>query len=125
MNSHFCSLGSKLASGIPDTGKGPVSQKNFFGPSGHSLIIVMLYGITAPKHVLTNCKSCKIVQHGLSLGLIILCQIIRCTKFSKVFYLEKRGKRHLLVTMFKVFNKNCPTLFRSGFIEPLKFTTII
>ena len=71
-------------------------------------------------------KNCKIVQHRLSPGLIRLCQIIRwCTKFSKVVYLKERGKRHLLVTMFKEFNKNCPTLFRSGFIEPLKFTTTI
>ena len=32
----------------------------------------MLYGVTAPKHVPTNCKSCKIEQHGLLLGLITL-----------------------------------------------------
>ena len=37
-----------------------------------TLTIVMLYGVTAPKHVPTNCKSCKIEQHGLLLGLITL-----------------------------------------------------
>ena len=35
-----------------------------------TLIIVMLYGVTAPKHVLANYKSYKIEQHGLLLGLI-------------------------------------------------------
>ena len=34
--------------------------------------IVMLYGVTAPKHVPTNCKSCKLEWHGLLLGLITL-----------------------------------------------------
>ena len=29
--------------------------------------MVMLFGVSAPKYVLTNCKSCKIVQHGLLL----------------------------------------------------------
>ena len=29
--------------------------------------------------------------------------------------LEERGKRHLLVTMFKVFNYNCPTYLRERF----------
>ena len=29
--------------------------------------------------------------------------------------LEGRGKRHLLVTMFKVFNNNCPTYLRERF----------
>ena len=38
----------------------------------YTLSIVMLYGVTDPKHVLTNYKSCKIEQHGLSLGLITL-----------------------------------------------------
>ena len=37
-----------------------------------TLIIVMLYGVTASKHVLTNFKSYKIEQHGLLLGLISL-----------------------------------------------------
>ena len=37
-----------------------------------TLTIVMLYGVIAPKHVPTNCKSCKIEQHGLLLGLITL-----------------------------------------------------
>ena len=43
-----------------------------------TLTIVILYGVTAPKHLPTNCKSCKI-------------------------------ERHLLVTMFKIFNTDCPT----------------
>ena len=55
-------------------GGGGGLQKFFFGPWGLSLIIVMLYGVTAAKHVL---KNCKIVQHRLSPGLIRLCQIIR------------------------------------------------
>ena len=38
----------------------------------YTLSIVVWYGVTAPKHVLTNCKSCKIEQHGLLLGLITL-----------------------------------------------------
>ena len=29
--------------------------------------------------------------------------------------LEERRKRHFLVTMFKVFNNNCPTYFRERF----------
>ena len=29
-----------------------------------------MYNPTAPKYVLTNCKSCKIEQHGFLLGLI-------------------------------------------------------
>ena len=37
-----------------------------------TLTIVMLYGVTAPRHVLKDCKSCKIEQHGLLLGLITL-----------------------------------------------------
>ena len=40
--------------------------------SSPTLTIAMLYEVTAPKHVLTNCRSCKIEQHGLSLGLITL-----------------------------------------------------
>ena len=28
--------------------------------------------VHAPKHMMTNCKSCKIEQHGLSVGLITL-----------------------------------------------------
>ena len=39
---------------------------------GPTLTIMMLYGVTAPKHLPTNCKSCKIEQHGLLLGLITL-----------------------------------------------------
>ena len=35
-----------------------------------ALTIVMLYGVTAPKYVLKNCKRCKIEQNGLLLGLI-------------------------------------------------------
>ena len=35
----------------------------------------------------------------------LLYQIIRCTNFSRVV-LEERGKRHVLVVMFKVFNAN-------------------
>ena len=38
--------------------------------------------------------------------------------------LEERRKRYLLVTIFKIFNNNCPTYIRSGFIEPLKFMTV-
>ena len=70
----------------------------------------MLYRVTAPKHLLTNCKSCKIEQHGLSLGLITLSD-------------QERTKRHLLATMFKVFNNNIivQRTFGRGFIEPLKF----
>ena len=30
-----------------------------------TLTIVMLYGVTTPKHVLTNCKSYKIERHRL------------------------------------------------------------
>ena len=62
----------------------------------------MLYGVTAPKHVLTNCKSCKIEQHGLSLGLITLSDhpdVLNSLEWSN---LEERRKRHLLVKMFKV-----------------------
>ena len=43
-----------------------------------TLIIVMLYGVTAPKHVLTNYKSYKIEQHGLLLGLITLFYHQQC-----------------------------------------------
>ena len=42
------------------------------------LIIVMLYGVTAPKHVLTNYKSYKIEQHALLLGLITLFDQQQC-----------------------------------------------
>ena len=44
----------------------------YFHLCSPTLTIVMLYGVTAPKHVPTNCKSCKIEQHGLLLGLITL-----------------------------------------------------
>ena len=37
-----------------------------------TLILVMLHGVTAPKHALTNYKSYKIEQYGLLLGLITL-----------------------------------------------------
>ena len=125
MNNHFCSLGSKLASGIPDTVFQPEDFLNRTYSNFHPDPLIrrgggggdycdVVWG-DCSKHVLTNCKSCKIVQHGLSLWLIILCQIFRCTKFSKVFYLEERGKRHLLVTMFIVFNKNCPTYLPERF----------
>ena len=87
----------------------------------------MLYGVTAPKHVRTNCKSCKIEQHGLLLGLITLSEdrssdVLNSLEWSN---LEERRKRHLLVTMFKIFNNNCPTYLRERFVEPLKFMTII
>ena len=42
------------------------------------LIIVMLYEVTASKHVLTNYKSYKIEQHGLLLGLITLFDHQQC-----------------------------------------------
>ena len=56
--------------------------------------------------------------------------IIRCTKLARVFAnKEERGKRHLLVTMFQLFDNNCPTYLRetlvSGFVESMKFTTVI
>ena len=56
--------------------------------------------------------------------------IIRCTKLARVFASkEERGKRHLLVTMFQLFDYNCPTYLRetlvSGFVESMKFTTVI
>ena len=38
----------------------------------YTFSIVMLYEVTAPKHVLTNCKRCIIEQNGSSLGLIAL-----------------------------------------------------
>ena len=45
----------------------------------------------------------------------LLYQIIRCTKFSRVV-LEERGKRHVLVMMFKVFKyNNWPTYLRQQF----------
>ena len=74
-------------------------------------------------------KSCKTEQHGLSLGLITLSDhpdVLTPLEWSNI---EERGKRHLLVTMFQLFDNNCPTYLRetlvSGFIEPLKFTTVI
>ena len=98
----------------------------------------MLYGVSArgvsaPKHVLTNWKVAKQSSTDYHSGWL-LYQIIRCTKLARVFAnKEERGKRHLLVTMFQLFDNNCPNIpsgdsrdsVVSGFIEPMKFTTVI
>ena len=99
--------------------------------------LVMLYGVSArgvsaPKHVLTNWKvakqsSTRIITWA---DYSIRSWIIRCTKLARVFASkEERGKRHLLVTMFQLFDNNCPTYLRetlvSGFVESMKFTTVI
>ena len=81
------------------------------------LIIVMLYGVTAPKHVLTNYKSYKIEQHGLLLGSdysIRSSAVLNSLEWSN---LEEREKRHLIITMFKVFNNNCPTYLQEYFLR--------
>ena len=56
------------------------------------------------KHVQTNCKSCKIEQHGINWAdySIRSSNVLNSLEWSD---LEERRKRHLLVTMFKVFNK--------------------
>ena len=98
--------------------------------------LVMLYGVSArgvsaPKHVLTNWKVAKQSSTDYHLGwYAIRSWIIRCTKLARVFASkEERGKRHLLVTMFQLFDNNCPTYLRetlvSGFVESMKFTTVI
>ena len=102
--------------------------------------LVMLYGVSArgvsaPKHVLTNWKVAKQSSTDYHLGWLLYqimdhVWIIRCTKLARVFASkEERGKRHLLVTMFQLFDNNCPTYLRetlvSGFVESMKFTTVI
>jgi len=76
----------------------------------------VVWGDSVPRHALTNCKSCKIEQHGLLLGLINYLirssDVLNSLEWSN---LEERGKRNLLVTMFKVFNDNCPTYLRKRF----------
>ena len=72
---------------------------------------MILYRVTAPKHVLTNCKSYKIEQHGTDYS-IRSSDVLNSLERSN---LEEKRKRHLLVTMFKVFNTNCPTYLRERF----------
>ena len=76
----------------------------------------MLYRVTAPKH-LQNRAARIITRADYS---IRSSDVLNSLEWSD---LEERTKRHLLATMFKVFNNNIivQRTFGRGFIEPLKF----
>ena len=76
----------------------------------------MLYGVTALKHMPAD-KIQKLQNKA--------AQIITRADYSirssavlnslEWFNLEERERRHLLITMFKVFNNNCPTYLQEYF----------
>ena len=51
--------------------------------------------------------------------------VLNSLEWSNLEERRRKEGRHLLVTMFKVFTIIVRRTFGSGFIEPLKFTTII
>ena len=75
----------------------------------------MLYGVTAPKHVPTNLqkkqnRAARIITRADYS--IRSSDVLNSLEWSN---LEERRKRHLLVTMFKIFNNDCPTYLREQF----------
>ena len=75
----------------------------------------MLYGVTTPKHVLKKLpklqnRAARIITWADYS--IRSSDVLNSLEWSN---LEERRKRHLLVTMFKVFKNNCPTYLRERF----------
>ena len=77
---------------------------------------MILYGVTAPKHVLSD-KFQKLQNRAAR----IITRAVYSIRSSAVLNslewsnLQEREKRHLLITMFKVFNSNCPTHLQEYF----------
>ena len=89
MNNHFCSLGSKLASGIPDTVFQPEDVDKLQKLQNRAARIITWADYSSRSS-----------------------DVLNSLKWSN---LEERGKRHLLIMMFKVLNSNCPTYLRERF----------
>ena len=79
MNNHFCSLGSKLASGIPDTVFQPEDVDKLQKLQNRAARIITWADYSSRSS-----------------------DVLNSLKWSN---LEERGKRHLLIMMFKVLNR--------------------